>query len=121
MLLFYCFNPERAYYYLVIVALGAAVGAIGGLNETRVRKILRFSSISHGGWMLLAMGQSSCRYLLYFCLYSAVVGGLIYLVWRYEVGHINQLARVGSVAGIKVLLSLISLGGLPPLFGFLPK
>lgn len=29
--------------------------------------------------------------------------------------------KLGVAAGLKVILNLISLGGLPPLFGFLPK
>lgn len=121
VLLFYCFNRDLAWFYLAAVAVAAGVGAIGGLNEIRFRKLLRFSSISHTGWILLAMGQGGYYYLLYFCLYRVVIRGTIYFMWRHEIGHINQLRGLESVVGIKVLLNLMSLGGLPPLFGFLPK
>ena len=39
---------------LVVLASGLA-GALGGVNETLLRKLFRFSSINHIGWIVLSM------------------------------------------------------------------
>jgi len=98
-------------------------GAAGGVNEFSLRKLLRYSSINHLGWILLAISKFNRRWLVYFILYCAVLFRLVNRLLVLKMFHLNQLIlfAISGEAKIRVVMGLFSLGGLPPLLGFLPK
>nr|YP_009512568.1 NADH dehydrogenase subunit 2 [Sicyonia lancifer]AXJ93122.1 NADH dehydrogenase subunit 2 [Sicyonia lancifer] len=106
------------------IALSALVGAAGGINQTLLRKILAYSSINHMAWMISAMIISENSWLMYFlfyCIISSSIALLFYFQQAYHISHVFN--QTGSSPFIKplVFLSLLSLGGLPPFTGFIPK
>nr|QVT11117.1 NADH dehydrogenase subunit 2 [Rhagoletis pomonella]QVT11130.1 NADH dehydrogenase subunit 2 [Rhagoletis pomonella] len=111
------------FIYLVIV-LSTVMGSLGGLNQTSLRKLMAFSSINHLGWMLTAMQASESTWLIYFFMYSFLSFSLIFMFNNFKMYHINQVFN--SFFNSKILkfclfFNLLSLGGLPPFIGFLPK
>lgn len=125
-LLTYPLSRWGANHFIPIVAsLNAIVGGIIGINQTHIRTILAYSSITHMGWIIGAfITGSNKRPLLYFVLYSIVISPLFIALNHYNIFSINQTSLLSLNS--KTLLSLIcflliSLGGLPPLTGFLPK
>jgi NADH-ubiquinone oxidoreductase chain 2 len=38
-----------------VILTSTLIGAIGGLNQTSIRKIITYSSINHTGWILAAL------------------------------------------------------------------
>nr|YP_011002189.1 NADH dehydrogenase subunit 2 [Dicranoptycha shandongensis]WPO00994.1 NADH dehydrogenase subunit 2 [Dicranoptycha shandongensis] len=108
--------------YIVIISV--LIGAIGGLNQSSLRKIMAFSSINNLGWMLSAMMLNDSLWLIYFLLYSFLTFTLLFLFNSYQLFHINQtfsLSMNNSLMKFILFLSLLSLGGLPPFLGFFPK
>lgn len=104
--------------------LSAIVGSVGGINQTSLRKIIAFSSINHIAWILLAGVIREASLLFYFAFYCIISASLAILFHFLQAFHFSCLVRVkASRRTIKVvsLLSLLSLGGLPPFTGFLPK
>nr|YP_010265199.1 NADH dehydrogenase subunit 2 [Allodia zaitzevi]UIP57070.1 NADH dehydrogenase subunit 2 [Allodia zaitzevi] len=111
-------------FFIMIIILSAIVGAIGGLNQTSLRKILAFSSINHLGWMLAAMIFNEYLWSIYFLIYSFISIGLVFLFYQFNLFHINQIfSTYSNSATLKFsfLVSFLSLAGLPPFLGFLPK
>jgi NADH-ubiquinone oxidoreductase chain 2 len=43
------------YLIAAVVIISVAVGSVGGINQTSLRKILTYSSINHTGWILIAL------------------------------------------------------------------
>lgn len=39
----------------LLIISSSLVGALGGLNQTQVRKLIAYSSINHLGWILAAI------------------------------------------------------------------
>nr|YP_009002511.1 NADH dehydrogenase subunit 2 [Engaeus lyelli]CDL72550.1 NADH dehydrogenase subunit 2 [Engaeus lyelli] len=101
----------------------ALIGALGGLNQTSMRKLLSFSSINHMSWMLFAMLTSEVLWALYFLLYSAIIISVTVLFSSLQVHYISSLTGTeeSPLSKIISILSLFSLGGLPPFSGFIPK
>nr|AIM45392.1 NADH dehydrogenase subunit 2 [Vireo hypochryseus]AIM45393.1 NADH dehydrogenase subunit 2 [Vireo hypochryseus] len=104
--------------------LSVALGGWMGLNQTQIRKIMAFSSISHLGWMAIIIIYNPKLTLLNFYLY-ALMTATVFLTFN----AINTLklstlmttwAKTPSLS-MMLLLVLMSLAGLPPLTGFLPK
>nr|YP_010501235.1 NADH dehydrogenase subunit 2 [Pholis ornata]UXB59369.1 NADH dehydrogenase subunit 2 [Pholis ornata] len=111
----------------LLVLLGLAstlIGGWGGLNQTQLRKILAYSSIAHLGWMVLVMQFSPSLTLLALLTYFIMTFST-FLVFKLNASTtMNTLATSWTKAPALTALTplvLLSLGGLPPLTGFMPK
>nr|BAR45850.1 NADH dehydrogenase subunit 2 [Lestidium atlanticum] len=114
-------NPSLLMTFGLISTL---VGGWGGLNQTQLRKVLAYSSIAHLGWMILIMQFAPTLTLLSLLVYIAMTTTTFLTFKLNNVTTINALATSWSKAPALtalVPLSLLSLGGLPPLTGFMPK
>nr|AQP28995.1 NADH dehydrogenase subunit 2 [Procapritermes sp. A TB-2017] len=111
-------------FTLSIILMSTIVGAIGGLNQTSMRKILTYSSINHTGWMLIALITSENLWMMYFMIYSTLALTVVSAIKLSGVSFINQTMMTNSentLTKFMMFTSLLSLGGLPPFLGFLPK
>nr|UHA55359.1 NADH dehydrogenase subunit 2 [Ancylis unculana] len=110
-------------FLIVILIINVIIGAIGGLNQTSLRKLLAFSSINNLGWMLSSILISKNLWLFYFYFYSFLNMIMCFLFFLFNVYFINQLFIINLNLMIKLslLINFLSLGGLPPFIGFFPK
>ncbi|BCX71401.1 NADH dehydrogenase subunit 2 (mitochondrion) [Penaeus japonicus] len=106
------------------IIMSALVGAIGGVNQTFLRKIVAYSSINHMAWMMSAILISETDWLLYFsfyCLISSSVAILLSFQEAFHISHIVNHSAYSPEMKMLTFMSLLSLGGLPPFTGFIPK
>nr|AHG31141.1 NADH dehydrogenase subunit 2 [Pachycephala mentalis mentalis]AHG31142.1 NADH dehydrogenase subunit 2 [Pachycephala mentalis mentalis]AHG31144.1 NADH dehydrogenase subunit 2 [Pachycephala mentalis mentalis]AHG31146.1 NADH dehydrogenase subunit 2 [Pachycephala mentalis tidorensis] len=104
--------------------LSTALGGWMGLNQTQIRKIMAFSSISHLGWMTIIIVYSPKLTMLNFYLYVLMTTAVFLTFNSMKILKLPTLmtawTKMPSLSAI-LLLALLSLAGLPPLTGFLPK
>nr|YP_010460064.1 NADH dehydrogenase subunit 2 [Hierodula chinensis]UUC04264.1 NADH dehydrogenase subunit 2 [Hierodula chinensis] len=108
----------------IVIISSAFTGAIGGLNQISLRKILSFSSINHIGWMLTTMILGSNLWLMYFTIYTMNIISIMSLTATINLSYISQsFNSMNNQKTIKFMLfiAMLSLGGLPPFLGFFPK
>nr|AUR26941.1 NADH dehydrogenase subunit 2 [Colluricincla harmonica]AVP27618.1 NADH dehydrogenase subunit 2 [Colluricincla harmonica superciliosa]AUR33589.1 NADH dehydrogenase subunit 2 [Colluricincla harmonica]AUR33600.1 NADH dehydrogenase subunit 2 [Colluricincla harmonica]AUR33602.1 NADH dehydrogenase subunit 2 [Colluricincla harmonica] len=109
---------------MTMAILSVALGGWMGLNQTQVRKIMAFSSISHLGWMSIIIVYNPKLTLLNFYLYTLMTAAVFLAFNSTKTLKLSTLmtawTKTPSLSGI-LLLALLSLAGLPPLTGFLPK
>nr|AIY62010.1 NADH dehydrogenase subunit 2 [Constrictotermes cavifrons] len=111
-------------FTLSIILLSTIVGSIGGLNQTSMRKILTYSSINHTGWMLIALTTGENLWMMYFLIYSTLALTVVSAIKLSGTSFINQIMlpnKEATLMKFMMFTSLLSLGGLPPFLGFLPK
>nr|ACN77878.1 NADH dehydrogenase subunit 2 [Leptotila cassinii] len=102
----------------------AALGGWMGLNQTQIRKVLAFSSISHMGWMAVIIIYNPSLTLMTFYLYTLMTT-TVFLT--FNTTKALKLATMmiswtkTPMLNATLMLTLLSLAGLPPLTGFLPK
>nr|YP_009183765.1 NADH dehydrogenase subunit 2 [Heliothis subflexa]ALN38375.1 NADH dehydrogenase subunit 2 [Heliothis subflexa] len=120
ILLSYCFNKN---FIIIIIIFNIIIGAIGGLNQTSLRKLMAFSSINNLGWMMSAIMISQTLWIFYFLLYSFMITIMCFLFHILNMYFINQLFinNMNFLIKINLLINFLSLGGLPPFIGFFPK
>nr|YP_009311451.1 NADH dehydrogenase subunit 2 [Scardinius erythrophthalmus]UOU84858.1 NADH dehydrogenase subunit 2 [Scardinius erythrophthalmus]BAV70354.1 NADH dehydrogenase subunit 2 [Scardinius erythrophthalmus] len=112
---------------LLLTALGlmsTLVGGWGGLNQTQLRKILAYSSIAHMGWMIIVLQYAPQLTLLALLTYIFMTSAAFLTLKVSSTTKVSTLAVVWSKSPIlttTTALVLLSLGGLPPLTGFMPK
>nr|UGS80490.1 NADH dehydrogenase subunit 2 [Paracaecilius japanus] len=104
---------------LIFSIFSVIVGSIGGLNQTFLKKILAFSSINHLGWMLASMNISKIVLINYFLFYSFMNIFVIIFLNKFSINQFNQ--GTSNLSILTLSTSILSLGGLPPFLGFLPK
>nr|BAJ07687.1 NADH dehydrogenase subunit 2 [Xenisthmus sp. TG-2010] len=116
--------PNNLSLIIILAMASTLVGGWGGLNQTQLRKILAYSSIAHLGWMLLIIQYAPSLTLLSLITYISMTSSIFLILKLNNSLNINSLstswAKAPLIATATPLL-LLSLGGLPPLTGFMPK
>nr|YP_009991922.1 NADH dehydrogenase subunit 2 [Nothoprocta ornata]QNN84796.1 NADH dehydrogenase subunit 2 [Nothoprocta ornata] len=110
---------------LTIMAItSTALGGWMGLNQTQIRKILAFSSISHLGWMAMIIIYNPKLTILTFCLYTLITSSVFMSLNTTKTTNLPTLmiswTKTPSL-NATLLMILLSLAGLPPMSGFMPK
>nr|YP_009943611.1 NADH dehydrogenase subunit 2 [Hemerobius spodipennis]QOD41865.1 NADH dehydrogenase subunit 2 [Hemerobius spodipennis] len=111
-------------YSLIISILSIIIGSIGGINQTSIRKMMAYSSINHLGWLLSSLIISIYFWMIYFMIYTFILFSMILLFNKYNLFFTKQLYSVNNynpVLKMLIFSNMLSLGGLPPFTGFLPK
>nr|QIJ99779.1 NADH dehydrogenase subunit 2 [Mantis religiosa] len=114
---------NNLFIQLMIIS-SAIIGAIGGINQISLRKILSFSSINHIGWMLTIMIMGSNLWWMYFIIYTINIISIISLTAMINLSYISQTFNTMNnkkIIKFTLFISMLSLGGLPPFLGFFPK
>jgi NADH-quinone oxidoreductase subunit N len=129
-------DPLRASWAAVLWPVAAAtmvVGTVVGVAQTNVRRMLAYSSIAHGGYLLLALisgndyGKGAVLfYLLTYAITNLGAFGVIGLLEDYD----RPNDKVTDYAGLwhdhpalaaLMTIFMLSLGGFPPMAGFIAK
>nr|YP_009689682.1 NADH dehydrogenase subunit 2 [Trichoprosopon pallidiventer]QEE94424.1 NADH dehydrogenase subunit 2 [Trichoprosopon pallidiventer] len=121
MLISYNWNYN---FFIISIILSTLIGSLGGLNQISLRKLMAYSSINHLGWMLLAMMNNEMLWLSYFFFYSFLSFSIVFMFNTFKIFYFNQIFNfypMNSIIKFFMFLNLLSLGGLPPFLGFLPK
>ena len=116
-----------------IAVLSMFFGNLGAIMQTNIKRMLAFSSISHAGYILMAviaknsLGASSLLfYMLAYAFTTFGIFGIIILLGRkgeenLEIENYSGLAYRHPILALSMTVFLLSLGGLPPFAGFIAK
>nr|YP_009513815.1 NADH dehydrogenase subunit 2 [Pseudoniphargus carpalis]AXH38193.1 NADH dehydrogenase subunit 2 [Pseudoniphargus carpalis] len=123
ILLSFLMKPSELMLVLqVFIVSSALIGSVGGLTHSSLRKILAFSSISHMSWLLASFLISNWAWFNYFLIYSFILMSLILSLHNTETFTVNDLLMKNKMfISLLISVSIMSIGGLPPFSGFVPK
>jgi NADH-quinone oxidoreductase subunit N len=130
------FEPLKAQWGPILWAVAAAtmiVGTVVGVAQSNVKRMLAYSSIAHGGYLLVALLAAN----------DVGKGAILFYLFAYAVTNLGAFGviavldnadrpndRVQDYAGLwndhpalaaLMTIFLLSLGGFPPLAGFIAK
>lgn len=118
--------------FAVAAAATVIFGNLAAIPQTNLKRLLAYSSIAQSGYLLLGLAALSppgaTAALFYAALYafSNLTAFFAVQAWE-EVSGRSDLAAFGGLArrapflGAALLVALLSLGGIPPLAGFIGK
>nr|AAV67553.1 NADH dehydrogenase subunit 2 [Anolis porcatus] len=123
-LIFLTMNNLSTTIFLLMGLLSSLIGGWGGLNQTQTRKIMAYSSIAHLGWMATISSIMTniliMNLLIYLIMTTSMFISLIISKSK-TIQNTTSTWTLSPTLTIIMMLSLLSLGGLPPLTGFVPK
>nr|WJK73076.1 NADH dehydrogenase subunit 2 [Desbruyeresia cf. marianaensis] len=121
------FELNVMFWFFIILALvgsgSSLIGGLGGMNQTQIRALLAYSSIGHLGWIVFGMVHSSWVMKVYFSIYVLISFCIFMSLWYLNSKVSKSLSGLVHLGffGFSIMVMLLSLGGLPPLLGFIPK
>lgn len=116
----------------VCVGLTFIIGNLSAAIQTSVKRMLAFSSISHAGFLLLAIvaasGFSAKAVIYYTVGYSVaslvaftVLINVIRIAGGDNIENFNGLSKKNPLLAVVMSIALLSLAGIPPTAGFFAK
>nr|AAC62292.1 NADH dehydrogenase subunit 2 [Oplurus cuvieri] len=108
----------------MLAMISTLLGGWGGLNQTQLRKIMAYSSIAHLGWMAAIMPIMPNILILNLIIYLLMTTSMFTTLILSKSKTIQDTMTswtYSPMLATTMMLTLLSLGGLPPLTGFLPK
>nr|YP_448752.1 NADH dehydrogenase subunit 2 [Neogymnocrinus richeri]AAY51810.1 NADH dehydrogenase subunit 2 [Neogymnocrinus richeri] len=102
--------------------LSIIIGAWNGLNQTQTRKILAYSSISHIGWITITGIFNQNASIIMLLIYITINTSIFLSLTTTNIKNIANINKNNATwTAPTITLCILSLGGLPPLTGFLNK
>ncbi|NOR89497.1 MAG: NADH-quinone oxidoreductase subunit NuoN, partial [Anaerolineales bacterium] len=116
----------------IIAAVTMTVGNLLALPQTNIKRLLAYSSIAHAGYALIGLvalssfGTASVIfYLIGYVVTNIAAFAVVILFARSagsdEIADYAGLSRRSPGLALVLLIALLSLGGMPPLAGFVAK
>nr|ADF59303.1 NADH dehydrogenase subunit 2 [Cyrtodactylus tautbatorum]ADF59304.1 NADH dehydrogenase subunit 2 [Cyrtodactylus tautbatorum] len=108
---------------LLLGLVSTMIGGWAGLNQTQVRTILAFSSIAHMGWLITAITLNPSLTTLTMLTYTITTLATFMptATTTKTMTDMGTLWPLSPATLMATMITLMSLGGLPPLTGFMPK
>nr|UBU96216.1 NADH dehydrogenase subunit 2 [Epicauta hirticornis] len=117
-------NKMTVNFIIIIIIVSLTVSTLMSLNQLSLRKIMAFSSINHMAWMMSAMITSFSIWMIYLVIYFVITLNITYVFNYSKIYSISQIPSIlnsNKMVKLTLMINFMSLGGLPPLLGFLPK
>jgi len=130
------FGPEILAWQQVILAISVLSTMWGGyaaIVQRNIKRLMAYSSIANIGYILLGLAAGTERgveaVLLYLTIYLFMTGGAFAVIMAMRRGGqmVEQISDLAGLSQSRPLLALamtifmFSLGGIPPLAGFIGK
>lgn len=126
------FVPGWAPVLAVMAAASVVLGNLAALVQSNVKRLLAYSAIAHGGYMLLALSapgpdsfDAVLFYVIIYALTAAGAFGVVAIVEKQRgdarLDSFDGLVHTAPGLALCLLVFLTSLAGIPPLAGFFGK
>jgi len=131
--------PQEAFAgfdWTVLIAIAAAVtmslGNLIALAQSNIKRLLAYSSVAHAGYILMGIaaastlgGLSVVFYIIVYLVTNLAAFGVVAVAERTlgsnELQAYDGLSRRSPGLALVLLISLLSLAGVPPMGGFIAK
>ena len=125
-------QQELTLLFGVLAAITIIYGNLGAIPQTNMKRLLAYSSIGHAGYLLIglavpsAVGKEAILFYLLSYVFSTAGAFLVLVavsntVKSDEVSQLAGLSKRSPILAAAMLVSLMSLAGVPPFGGFFAK
>nr|AER92646.1 NADH dehydrogenase subunit 2 [Brookesia exarmata] len=111
----------------IMVAMGilsTIIGGLGGINQTQLRKLMAYSSLTNLGWTMVILPWHPQAAVLNIAIYMIMLIPTFLMMETMTLKTLQDTTTAWATSStMNTLLTLLflSIGSLPPLTGFAPK
>ena len=117
----------------LIAVASMFLGAIAGIGQTDIKRLMAYSSISHMGFALIGVASGTVggvqAALIYMAIYIVMNIGTFAFIMTMErdgqpvteIKALNRYWQVSPTKALAVLFFMFSMAGVPPMVGFFSK
>ncbi|MBK5935024.1 NADH dehydrogenase subunit N [Rhodovulum imhoffii] len=117
----------------VLALLSMALGAVAGVGQRNIKRLMAYSSIAHMGFALMGLAAGTAMgvqaVLVYMVIYVIMSVGTFAFILSMEkdgqpvtdIRSLNMFSRVQPGKALAVAVLMFSMAGVPPLVGFFGK
>nr|AAL60110.1 NADH dehydrogenase subunit 2 [Draco palawanensis] len=123
-LLYLISNHMQPTLTLTLGIFSTMIGGWGGINQTQLRKMLAYSSISNLGWAMMIISFEPNTFTINILVYILMMIPTFTILATMSTKTLQNLSTSWTTSPIgttMLMILLLSTAGLPPLTGFLPK
>jgi NADH-quinone oxidoreductase subunit N len=119
---------------LVFVSIASmALGALGALAQTNIKRLMAYSSIGHMGYLLVGISAGNeagvTGVMIYLATYVFMNVGTFAVILAMrrdgrlveEIGDLAGLSKTHPMMALALMIFMFSMAGIPPLAGFFGK
>nr|BAH88947.1 NADH dehydrogenase subunit 2 [Trapelus mutabilis pallidus] len=117
-------NNTQTTALMLMGVLSMLVGGLGGINQTQMRKMMAYSSISNTGWTILTMAISPNIAMFNLLIYIIMITPMFIAMATTSTMTLQDISTMWTTSPTLTYLMtllMLSTSGLPPLTGFMPK
>ena len=110
--------------------LSISIGTLGALNQTKLKRLLAYSGISHMGFIIIGYSMLNSLGLtvgsLYLIIYMLTMLCVLILIMNITsnseyIIELGGIKFINKILAISLILLVLSIAGIPPLSGFMSK
>ncbi len=119
--------PTLGFVVAALALLSMVLGNLAALNQTDLRRLMAYSGVAHTGYLLAgaaALTAAAYSSAIFYAVAYSIPSMVVLLVAAEEGPLLESWAGLSSRRGPTawaIVLSLVSLMGVPPLIGFFGK
>ena len=129
--MFSVYDPTWQQLFVFCSIASMTLGAVAGLAQNKVKRLLAYSSIAHVGYLLMGLSCGTIE-----GVQSLLIGIFIYVIMTINVfavvlslrqnrfqyiSDLGAFARTNPILAITLSITMFSYAGIPPLAGFCSK
>nr|AAG00772.1 NADH dehydrogenase subunit 2 [Trapelus savignii] len=117
-------NNTQTTTLITIGVLSMLIGGMGGVNQTQMRKMMAYSSISNTGWTIMMMAISPNIAVFNMLIYIIMIIPLFMMMSSTSTKTLQNISTMWTTSPMLtylITLLMLSTSSLPPLTGFMPK
>lgn len=125
-------ESEWTWVLAVMATLTMTIGNVLALVQTNIKRLLAYSSIAHAGYAMIGLvalselGTASLVFYIATYILTNLVAFAVVIVFTRtagseEIEDYAGLSRRAPFLSLALLIAMLSLGGMPPLVGFVAK
>ena len=125
LLIITLYKTQSRSLIIITAGINALIGGVLGINQTHLRPLLAYSSIGHIGWITSILAINKYTFcIIYFIMYSIIVLPIFIIINTINsktIKTLHNLFKNNTVLVFAIAILILSLAGVPPLTGFIPK
>ena len=118
-------------FFIICSLFSIIIGVLGGINQTKIKRLLAYSGITHIGFIILILSiineKSFIITNIYLFNYVINILCILFIINKLYISKNNYIIELSNdkflnnILGFSWVIIILSLAGIPPLSGFISK